>query len=125
MIRDRPGNINANKAFSQTTQPQVDIFQIRNEAFIESSEPIEHVSPVDARGSWRNRDRKATLHAIPGGFAVSRAPRASCPADQIVRAVDNLMIRGADDRSGGKTCIRGAYDQVAYRTGYGGYYAGY
>jgi hypothetical protein len=55
MVSDGIRGINAGKSLPQATQTEIDIFEVRAVALIESVEPIENIAAEDAGGARRYR----------------------------------------------------------------------
>ena len=56
MVSDGVRDIDAGKSLAQATQAEIDVFEVRSVALIESVELIENIAAKDACGARRDRD---------------------------------------------------------------------
>lgn len=110
MVGDGAGFEHTAESCAQTAKAEVDVFQIRPEAFVEALQALEHIPPEQAGGGGGDGDR--CTHGWRGFFAVPGPERANPSAYQIVRAVDRVSPRRIQNHPGSKTGFAGSRAQA-------------
>src|SRR6185312_16390343 len=93
-------NVDALHARSHAAQPQIDVFEIRLEAFVKSVQFRQYFPADQARGRRRDGDSPVPVATPRSRFAAPRSPGTARAADQIVSSVDAAMIRGVHQGAG-------------------------
>lgn len=78
----------------RTAKSKLHILEVRDEALVERPNEVEQRAAEDSRGHWRDVDGSRLRPERAVGAARAGAPRAECPRDQIVSAVDVIRPMG-------------------------------